>query len=113
MILVLLHGDLSGHISYHSTGYLNDLINKGVCCSSSSLLNWFGCKKTALIFMSRRDAADYAISISKKYNAKLYILHVIRADLAAETSESFMTRMEKEAEEYLNKVKVNADEVIL
>jgi nucleotide-binding universal stress UspA family protein len=36
-------------------------------------------------------------------------LHVIRSDLA-ETSESFMTRMKKEAEEYLNKVKVNADE---
>jgi nucleotide-binding universal stress UspA family protein len=38
------------------------------------------------------DAADYATSISKKYNAELYALHVIRADLAAETSESFMTR---------------------
>jgi nucleotide-binding universal stress UspA family protein len=45
------------------------------------------------------DAADYATSISKKYNAELYALHVIRADLAAETSE-FMTRMKKEAEEY-------------
>ena len=56
------------------------------------------------------DAADYAISISKKYNAELYALHVIRGDLAAETSESFMTRMTKEGEEYLNKVKVNADE---
>ena len=56
------------------------------------------------------DAADYATSISKKYNAELYALHVIRGDLAAETSESFMTRMTKEAEEYLNKVKVNADE---
>jgi nucleotide-binding universal stress UspA family protein len=44
------------------------------------------------------------------YNAELYALHVIRGDLAAETSESFMTRMTKEAEEYLNKVKVNADE---
>ena len=55
------------------------------------------------------DAADYAISISKRYNVELYALHVIRSDLA-ETSESFMTRMKKEAEEYLNKVKVNADE---
>jgi nucleotide-binding universal stress UspA family protein len=55
-------------------------------------------------------AADYATSISKKYNAELYALHVIRADLAAETSESFMTRMKKEGEEYLNKVKVNANE---
>ena len=27
------------------------------------------------------DAADYAISISKKYNAELYALHVIRADV--------------------------------
>ena len=38
------------------------------------------------------DAADYAISISKRYNVELYALHVIRSDLA-ETSESFMTRM--------------------
>jgi len=56
------------------------------------------------------DAADYATSISKEYNAELYALHVIRSDLAAETSESFMTRMKKEAEEYLKKVKLNADE---
>jgi nucleotide-binding universal stress UspA family protein len=56
------------------------------------------------------EAADYATSISKKYNAELYALHVIRSDLAAETSESFMTRMTKEDEEYMNKVKVNADE---
>jgi nucleotide-binding universal stress UspA family protein len=51
------------------------------------------------------DAADYAT-----YTSEEYALHVIRADLAAETSESFMARMKKEAEEYLNKVKVNADE---
>ena len=59
------------------------------------------------------DAADYAISISKKYNAELYALHVIRADVDLfgqhETSE-FMTRMRKEGEKYLNKVKFNANE---
>jgi nucleotide-binding universal stress UspA family protein len=59
------------------------------------------------------DAADYAISISKKYNAELYALHVIRADVDLfgqhETSE-FMTRMRIEGEKYLNKVKLIADE---
>ena len=54
------------------------------------------------------DAADYAISISKKYNAELYALHVIRADVDLfgqhETSE-FMTRMRSEGEKYLDKVK--------
>ncbi|MGC2668261.1 MAG: universal stress protein [Candidatus Nitrosopolaris sp.] len=60
------------------------------------------------------DAADYAISISKKYNAELYALHVIRADVDLfgphETSE-FMTRMRNEGEKYLNKVKLNANEI--
>ena len=59
------------------------------------------------------DAADYAISISKEYNAELYALHVIRADVDLfgphETSE-FMTRMRNEGEKYLNKVKLNANE---
>ena len=59
------------------------------------------------------DAADYAISISKKYNVELYALHVIRADVDLfgqhETSE-FMTRMRNEGEKYLNKVKLIADE---
>ena len=59
------------------------------------------------------DAADRATSISKKYNAELYALHVIRADVdfvgPHETSD-FMTRMRNEGEEYLNKVKVNANE---
>jgi nucleotide-binding universal stress UspA family protein len=59
------------------------------------------------------DAADYAISISKKYNVELYALHVIRADVDLfgqhETSE-FMTRMRIEGEKYLNKVKLIADE---
>jgi nucleotide-binding universal stress UspA family protein len=47
------------------------------------------------------DAADYATSISKKYNAELYALHVVRADVDLfgphETSE-FMTRMRNEGE---------------
>ena len=59
------------------------------------------------------DAADYAISISKKYNAELYALHVIRADVDLfgqhETSE-FMTRMRSEGEKYLDKVKFIANE---
>src|SRR5205807_9290282 len=59
------------------------------------------------------DAADYAISISKKYNVELYALHVIRADVDLfgqhETSE-FITRMRNEGEKYLNKVKLIADE---
>ena len=59
------------------------------------------------------DAVDYAISISKEYNAELYALHVIRADVDLfgphETSE-FMTRMRDEGEKYLNKVKLKANE---
>src|SRR5947209_5046608 len=59
------------------------------------------------------DATDYAISISKEYNAQLYALHVIRADVDLfgphETSE-FMTRMRNEGEKYLNKVKLKANE---
>ena len=59
------------------------------------------------------DASDYATAISKKYNAELYALHVIRADVDLfgphETSE-FMTRMRNEGEKYLNKVKLKANE---
>jgi len=59
------------------------------------------------------NAADYAISISKQYNAELCALHVIRADVDLfgphETSE-FMTRMRNEGEKYLNKVKLKANE---
>jgi nucleotide-binding universal stress UspA family protein len=59
------------------------------------------------------DAADYATSISKKYNAELYALHVVRADVDLfgphETSE-FMTRMRNEGEKYLNQVKLIANE---
>lgn len=59
------------------------------------------------------DAADQAISISKEYNAELYALHVIRADVDLfgphETSE-FMTNMRNEGEKYLNKVQLKANE---
>ena len=59
------------------------------------------------------DAADQAISLSKEYNAELYALHVIRADVDLfgphETSE-FMTNMRNEGEKYLNKVKLKANE---
>ena len=52
-------------------------------------------------------------SISKKHNAELYALHVIRADVdfvVPHEKSEFMTRMRNEGEEYLNKVKVNANE---
>src|SRR5437867_2281874 len=59
------------------------------------------------------DASDRATSISKEYNAELYALHVIRADVDLlgphETSE-FMTRMRNEGEQYLNKVKLKANQ---
>ena len=63
------------------------------------------------------DAADYAISISKKYNAELYALHVIHpADVdllpgPAQTSAySLVINTNKESEEYLDKVKLKANE---
>jgi nucleotide-binding universal stress UspA family protein len=59
------------------------------------------------------DAADYATSISQRYNAELYALHVIHADVHLygphETSE-FTRNMRNEGEKYLNKVKVKANE---
>lgn len=59
------------------------------------------------------DAADYATSISKEYNAELYALHVIRADIdlfgSPENSE-FITRMRNDGEKYLDKVKLKANE---
>ena len=62
---------------------------------------------------SSMNAADYAISISKEYNAELCALHVIRADADVfgppETSE-FMTRMRNEGEKYLDNVKFKANE---
>jgi nucleotide-binding universal stress UspA family protein len=62
---------------------------------------------------SSMDAADYAIAISKEYNAELYALYAIHADVdlfgSYETSE-FMTRMRNEGEKYLDKVKLKANE---
>jgi nucleotide-binding universal stress UspA family protein len=59
------------------------------------------------------EAADYATAISKKYNAELYALHVVRVDVDLfgmhETLES-MIKLRNEGEEYLNKVKVNTNE---
>ena len=49
------------------------------------------------------DAADYATSMSQRYNAELYALHVIHNDV--ETSE-----LRNEGEEYLNNVKAKANE---
>src|SRR5215831_14205105 len=69
------------------------------------------------------DAADYAITISQRYNAELYALHVIHADvdLPHVTSEfnlywphvtSESTRnMRNEAEKYLDNVKVKANDM--
>ena len=64
------------------------------------------------------DASDYAISISKKYNAELYALHVIHpadADLFGSTGEMTTAAyntidMNKEAQKYLDKVKLKANE---
>jgi nucleotide-binding universal stress UspA family protein len=68
------------------------------------------------------DAADYATTISQRYNAELYALHVIHADvdLPHVTSEfnlywphvtSESTRnLSNEGEKYLNNVKVKAIE---
>jgi nucleotide-binding universal stress UspA family protein len=59
------------------------------------------------------DAADYGTYISKRYNAELYALHVIHADVDLygphETSE-FTRNMRSEGEKYLDKVKVKANE---
>ena len=63
------------------------------------------------------DAADYAVSISEQYNAELYALHVIHpADVdllpgPAQTSAySLVINTNKESEEYLDKVKLKANE---
>jgi hypothetical protein len=52
-------------------------------------------------------------SLSKEYNAELCALHVIRADVDLlglhETSE-YMTKMRNEAEKYLDKVRLKANE---
>ena len=59
------------------------------------------------------DAADYATSMSQRYNAELYALHVIHVDVDLygphETSE-FTRNMRNEGEKYLDKVKVKANE---
>jgi nucleotide-binding universal stress UspA family protein len=59
------------------------------------------------------DAADYATSMSQRYNAELYALHVIHADVDLygphETSE-FTRNMRNEGEKYLDKVKVKTNE---
>jgi nucleotide-binding universal stress UspA family protein len=66
---------------------------------------------------SSMDAADYAISIAKKYDAELYALHVIHpADVdllpgPAQTSAySLVINPNKESEEYLDKVKLKSNE---
>jgi nucleotide-binding universal stress UspA family protein len=65
------------------------------------------------------DASDYAISISEQYNAELlYALHVIHpadADLYGSTGEMsaaayYTIDMNKEAQNYLDKVKLKANE---
>ena len=68
------------------------------------------------------DVADYATTISQRYNAELYALHVIDADvdLPHVTSEynlywphvtsEFTRNMTNEGEKYLNEVKLKANE---
>ena len=59
------------------------------------------------------DASDHAISISKKYNAELYALNVIHTDVEPfgphEISE-FTIKMRNEGNNYLNRVKLRANE---
>ena len=63
------------------------------------------------------DAADYAVSISKQYNAELYALHVIHQltliylvhwEMKHRVYETI--DMNKEAQKYLDKVKLKANE---
>ena len=59
------------------------------------------------------DAADYATAISQRYNAELYALHVIHADVDLywpHVTSEFMRNMRNEGEKYLDKVKVKANE---
>ena len=59
------------------------------------------------------DAADYAISISKEYNAELYSLYVIRADVdlfGVHPNSEYTATMKNEGEKYLDKVKLKANE---
>jgi nucleotide-binding universal stress UspA family protein len=59
------------------------------------------------------DAADYATAISQRYNAELYALHVIHADVDLywpHVTSEFTKNMRNEGEKYLNKVKVKANE---
>lgn len=59
------------------------------------------------------DAAGYAISISEEYNAELYTLHVIRADVdlfGVHQDSEYTTTMKNEGEKYLDKVKHMAAE---
>ncbi|MGA9152327.1 MAG: universal stress protein [Candidatus Nitrosopolaris sp.] len=59
------------------------------------------------------DAAGYATAISQRYNAEVYALHIIHADVDLyglhETSE-FTRNMRNEGEKYLDKFKVKANE---
>ena len=59
------------------------------------------------------NAADYAVSISKEYNAELYALYVIRADVdlfGVHPNSEYATTMKNEGEKYLDKVKRKAAE---
>jgi nucleotide-binding universal stress UspA family protein len=59
------------------------------------------------------DAADYATAISQRYNAELYALHVIHADVDLywpHVTSEFTRNMRNEGEKYLDKVKVKANE---
>ena len=58
-------------------------------------------------------AADYAASLSKQYNAELYALYVIRADVdlfGVHPNSEYTATMKNEGEKYLDKVKFKANE---
>ena len=55
----------------------------------------------------------YAVSMSKEYNAELYALHVICADVdlfGLHPNSEYTPTMKNECEKYLDKVKLKADE---
>jgi nucleotide-binding universal stress UspA family protein len=59
------------------------------------------------------DAVDYATGMSQRYNAELYALHVIHADVDLywpHVTSDFTRNMRNEGEKYLDKVKVKANE---
>jgi nucleotide-binding universal stress UspA family protein len=59
------------------------------------------------------DALNYAISISKEYNADLCAVYVVHTDIdlfGPHASSEYTIKMKKEGQEYLDKAKLKAEE---